>query len=300
MVKNLKQEQLDDAVKKEYCEKQLDIAEDKKKELEVTLSDSETAIEEMEGGIATLTEEIAALKKGIKALDKSVAEATEQRKEENTEYKELKQSDTAAKEILLFAKNRLNKFYNPKLYKPPPQVEEEPAFVQIARHMQHRGAPPPPPETFGPYTKKSEGAMGVTQMIDLLVKDLDKELTEAEVMEEDAQKEYEGLMAEAATKRVDDVKSMSDKEASKAAMEEALQNAQDTKASTGKELMSTVKYIKNLHAECDWLMKYFDARAEARAGEIDALGKAKAVLSGADFSLLQTKKRPGASFLRRK
>jgi len=113
MVGNLKQEQLDDAVKKEYCEKQLDMAEDKKKELEVTLSDSETAIEEMEGGIATLTEEIAALKKGIKALDKSVAEATEQRKEENTEYKELKQSDAAAKEILLFAKNRLNKFYNP-------------------------------------------------------------------------------------------------------------------------------------------------------------------------------------------
>merc|ERR1719220_2942481 len=300
MVANLKKEQIDDANKKEYCDKQFDLSEDKKKELELSVSDSETAIEEMEGSIEKLTEELAALKKGVKALDKSVAEATEQRQEENADYKELKQSDTAAKEILLFAKNRLNKFYAPKLYKAPPKVEEQPAFVQIARHTQHRDAPPPPPETFGPYTKKSEGAIGVTQMIDLLVKDLDKELTEAEVMEEDAQKEYEGLMAEAATKRVDDVKSMSDKEASKAAMEEALENEQDTKASTGKELMSTLKYIKNLHAECDWLMKYFDARAEARAGEIDALGKAKAVLSGADFSLLQTKQRPGASFLRRK
>merc|ERR1719210_834219 len=236
---------------------------------------------------------------GIKALDKAVAEATEQRKEENAEYKELKQSDTAAKEILLFAKNRLNKFYNPKLYNP--KLYKAPTtFVQIARHTRHQEAPPPPPETFGPYTKKSEGAMGVTQMIDLLVKDLDKELTEAEVMEENAQKDYEGLMAESATKRVDDSKSMSDKAASKAAMEEALENEEDKKASTGKELMVTLKYIKNLHAECDWLMKYFDARAEARAGEIDALGKAKAVLSGADFSLLQTKETAGASFLRRK
>jgi len=299
MVANLKQEQVDDDSKKEYCEKQLDTSDDKKKELEIALSDSETAIEELEGGITTLTEEIAALKKGIKALDKSVAEATEQRKEENAEYKELKQSDTAAKEILLFAKNRLNKFYNPKLYKAPAKVEEETTFVQIARHTRHH-APPPPPETFGPYTKKSEGSMGVTQMIDLLVKDLDKELTEAEVMEENAQKDYEGLMAESATKRADDSKSMSDKSASKAAMEEALENEQDKKAATGKELMSTLKYIKNLHAECDWLMKYFDARAEARAGEIDALGKAKAVLSGADFSLLQTKQKLGASFLRRK
>merc|ERR1719510_2674880 len=157
MVANLKQEQIDDENKKEYCDKQFDLAEDKKKELEMSFSDSETAIEEMEGDIEKLTEEIATLTKGVKKLDKSVAEATEQRQKENAEYKELKQNDAAAKEILLFAKNRLNKFYNPKLYKPPPKVEEELAFVQIARHMHHREAPPPPPETFGPYTKKSEG-----------------------------------------------------------------------------------------------------------------------------------------------
>merc|ERR1711862_299714 len=34
-------------------------------------------------------------------------------------------------------------------------------------------------------------------------------------------------------------------------------------------------------------MGYFDVRKEARAGEIDSLGKAKAILSGADFSLIQ-------------
>ena len=33
--------------------------------------------------------------------------------------------------------------------------------------------------------------------------------------------------------------------------------------------------------------KYFDMRKEARDGEIYALGKAKAVLSGADYSLVQ-------------
>merc|ERR1719394_245175 len=152
MVANLKQEQVDDDSKKDYCEKQLDMTEDKKKELEISLSDSETAIEELEGGIATLTEEIAALKKGIKALDKSVAEATEQRKEENAEFKELKQSDVAAKDILLLAKNRLNKFYNPKLYKPP--ADAPALLVQVATHR-NAAAPPPPPETFGAYTKKS-------------------------------------------------------------------------------------------------------------------------------------------------
>merc|ERR1712008_605005 len=101
MVANLKKEQLDDEAKKEYCDKQFDVTEDKKKELELSVSDSETAIEEMKGSIETLSAEIAELEKGIKALDKSVAEATEQKKKENAAYKELKQSDTAAKEILL-------------------------------------------------------------------------------------------------------------------------------------------------------------------------------------------------------
>jgi len=286
MVANLKKEQADDEAKKEYCDKEFDTSEDKKKELDLKVSDSATAIEELEGSIATLTEEIAALKAGIKALDAAVAEATAIRKGENADFKELKQSDTAAKEILAMAKNRLNKFYNPKLYKAPPA--EEPTFVQISTHGTDGVAPPPPPETFGPYTKKTEESTGVIAMIDLLVKDLDKELQEAEVMEEDAQKEYEEMMAESATKRADDSKAMSDKTALKASEEEALMTEQETKAATEKELMQTLEYIHALHGECDWLLKFYNARAEARAGEIDALGKAKAVLSGADYSLLQT------------
>merc|ERR550525_598609 len=73
--------------------------------------------------IATLNRELAALEAGIQALDKAVAEATSQRKDENAEYKDLIASDTAAQELLSHAKNRLYKFYNPSLYKPPPKVE---------------------------------------------------------------------------------------------------------------------------------------------------------------------------------
>merc|ERR1712087_576121 len=70
-----------------------------------------------------LTSEIAALTAGIKALDKSVTDATAQRKDENAEYKALIASNTAATQLLGFAKNRLNKFYNPKLYNPPAKTE---------------------------------------------------------------------------------------------------------------------------------------------------------------------------------
>merc|ERR1740129_848471 len=117
MVGILKTEQDDDNHKKEYCAAQFDTSDDKKKALERSVAGEEAAIVEAKEAIATLSQEIAALEAGIRALDKAVAEATAQRKDENTEYKALMASDTAAREVLAFAKNRLNKFYNPKLYK---------------------------------------------------------------------------------------------------------------------------------------------------------------------------------------
>ncbi|CAK0901508.1 unnamed protein product [Prorocentrum cordatum] len=111
MMVNLKKEQADDDNKKLYCETELDKSEDQKKELERGIEVSSTAIEDLKAAIATWTQEIADLKAAIGALDKSVAEATKLRQEENAEFKELMQNNKASKEILLWAKNRLNKFY---------------------------------------------------------------------------------------------------------------------------------------------------------------------------------------------
>ena len=110
MVANLKREQQDDDAKRAYYNKEFDASDDKKKGHELSIADSETAIEELKGSIAQTDEEISALKKGIRDLDKSVADATEQREAENAEYKVLMTNDPLAKEVLLFAKNRLNKF----------------------------------------------------------------------------------------------------------------------------------------------------------------------------------------------
>jgi len=314
MVAELKKEQTDDDAKLEYCKISLDQADDKKKSLERSVEDLENEIAKAKELIATLTDEIKALSAGIVDLDKSVVEATEQRKSENEEFKALMVADTAAKDLLVFAKNRLNKFYNPKLYVAPPKQEltaEEriyvnqggvittaapggiantgiTAFAQIRVHEQV--APAPPPETWDAYAKKTEGSSGVIAMIDLLIKDLDKEMTEAETDEKNSQGDYETMMKESSAKRVADSKSLADKQGAKANTEAALSDFEGEKKDTVGELMATMKYIQSLHSECDWLMKYYDVRKEARAGEIDSLVKAKAVLSGADFSLLQVKK----------
>merc|ERR1719429_884569 len=313
LVGTLKQEQTDDDAKKEYCEAQIDLTEDKTKGLQRKISDLNAVIEEAKEGISTLTAEIAALKAGIVALDNALTEATNQRKAETAEHKELMASDTAAKELILFAKNRMNKFYNPRLYKAAPErvlsegdqiyVNEGgdiptaapggiagtgiSAFAQMSAHLLRRDDPPPPPATAAAYTKKAKESGGVLAMMDLLVADLDKEMQESAVEEKNAQAAYEQLVADSADKRRQDSKSLTDKEGSKADFKKSLEDSEAQKKSTTQELMATDKYMAALHSECDWLQQYYDVRKSARADEIDALGKAKAVLSGADYSLMQ-------------
>merc|ERR1719247_2358082 len=123
MVVLLGKEQGDDDHKKEYCTIQFDLTDDKKKELERTISDLEKSIADGKELVATMTSEIAALKEGIIKLDREVAEATMIRKEEHKDFAAELAANKAASDILDFAKNRLNKFYNPKLYKPPPKRE---------------------------------------------------------------------------------------------------------------------------------------------------------------------------------
>merc|ERR550537_311354 len=129
--------------------------------------------------IATLKDEIDALYAAIKQLDKDVVEATETREQENKLYVKTMAEDNAAKELIGIAKNRLAKFYTPKLYKAPPKLEltaEERvsvnmggtlaptappgciagtgvALAEVGAHSvvasAQSGAPAPPPETWG-------------------------------------------------------------------------------------------------------------------------------------------------------
>merc|ERR1719456_907670 len=99
------------------------------------------------------------------------------------------------------------------------------------------------------------------------------------------------MMSDAKEKRAEDSKTIDEKEGVKADTEAALQKHTGELKSQKKEMMATLEVIQGLHGECDWLLQYFDVRKEARTNEIGALTKAKAVLSGADYSLVQRESR---------
>merc|ERR1719240_1725488 len=205
----LEGEQVADDKQDVWCLAELDKAKEEAKATEEDIGDLASAIDAQRDAIETTAAEIEALKKGLEQLDKDVAEATEQRKDEHDEYVDETASNQAAVELLGMAKNRLNKFYNPTLYKAP-AAEEEEFFAQ------RRAAPGPPPETFSGEYKKSESSSGIINMIDEMIEEMKDEMAEAKRDEEEAQKDYEETMNDAATKRSDDSKLMVTKEGEKA------------------------------------------------------------------------------------
>jgi len=314
MVDVLTAEQGDDDTQKKFCDDEFEKSADEKKETEDKLASLAASIEEMSATVSTLSSEIETLQAEIKSLDKAVAEATEQRKSEHATFVQAQAENSAATQLVEAAKNKLNKFYRPNLYKAPqrrelteeeriavsagapdPRDAEEAAaagqgiagtgiavFAQV--RLASNAAPPPPPETFGAYQKKDGKSNGVMALMDNMVNDLKSEHTESEHEEEVAQKDYEELMAASQKTRSQNAKSITEKESAKSEWSEKIENAKTEHASTSDALAKLAEYIAGLHASCDFLVENYGARKEARTNEIEGLKNAKAVLSGANFS----------------
>merc|ERR1719473_1923214 len=123
MIDVLGKEQVDDDKQKKFCDEEFTKSAAEKKETEDTLASLAASIEEMSATVATLKSEIETLTAEIKALDKAVAEATEQRKEEHAMFLQAQAEGSAAVQLIEAAKNMLNKFYNPTMYKAPERRE---------------------------------------------------------------------------------------------------------------------------------------------------------------------------------
>merc|ERR1719321_818237 len=278
------------------------------------MSSLASQIAEVTDSIAASAETIASLTEGIKNLDKDVAEATETRKQEHLDYTEnLKLTETAIA-LLSKAKNRMQKFYNPTLYKAPPKKEmsmeekiiaagssalvqseatfDSPdstygsSFVQIRKVslLRSKVAPPEAPETFGAYEKKGEKSGGIMALMDMMVNEMKASLQEAKFAEKQAQSDYVELMADSQETRAQNGKSIVTESGTKAEGESALTEAKEGQALTLEQLQNIHKTLAELHGSCDFILKNFEIRLNARTAEIEGLKTAKAVLAGASFS----------------
>jgi len=207
-------------------------------------------------------------KKQIAQLQLELQRATENRQRENLDYQSTIADQRATQDVLKQALERLAKFYN----------SEE--FLQKHTQRMTHDATQTPPVAQAEYNPNS-GASGVMQMIEKLIYEARGLEAESRKGENQAQSQYEALLADTNGSVKALQKEIAFKTGTKAEATKEKSETESDLMSTNEELDGLEKYKGELHSDCDYLVKNFNVRQEARAQEVEALKQAKQILSGA-------------------
>lgn len=265
MIGTLNQQQADEVKKNDWCVKSIN-------DNEMTNAKTETARDDLTAKVELHGENIVALEKAILAAKASIDDlytslqrASEDRKRDNLDFQTTVADQTATIEVLHKALDRLAQFYDQEF------------LLQTKKHQQT------PPVAQAEY-KPNAGGTGVMSMIEKLVSDAKDLVAKSKKGEGEAQTAYEILVADtnANVEALQNEITTNTKVLAKT--KKAKLNGESDLMDTVDELEGLHKENSNLHAECDYVMKNFDARQTARAQEIEALKQAKQILSGASLN----------------
>merc|ERR1719161_1259369 len=117
----------------------------------------------------------------------------------------------------------------------------------------------------------------------------DTETLEAEAIkaETDAQKAYESYVKDTNKSIEEKTRDITNKTEEKATAEADKVAAEEAKETAMNEQQQLMNENADPHKSCDFTLKNFEIRQEARDQEVEALRQAKAILSGAKFLFLQ-------------
>lgn len=264
MIAELKNQQEEENKHKDFCNEEF--TENSKQERGATFKkeDLNTTIENLDNEITTAKAEIAKAQKEIARVQVEIKRAGEDREKENKQFQTEINDQRATQEILQRVLGRLNVFYKKN-------KEEAPAPALIAQT---------PPKSFGAY-KSNTGANPVFSLIEKIVADSKASEAEAISDEKSSQKDYETFVSDSNANVASLQRQVISKSDAVGTAEEDKAQAQADYEFTLSELEKLANYRADLHGSCDFLLKNFDLRQEAREQEREAIAQAKAILSGA-------------------
>lgn len=269
MIAELKVQQKDEVDHRDYCN-----AEFNKNQLETEAEQDNydnlvAKIADLTSTIDKLTSEIDTLNKEIAEMTKQATRASDNRGKENADFQVELNDQRMTQAILKKALERM---------------QEKFGFLQQPGkpHMNLSGTKTDPgagPVAFKEYGLNKGGAK-VVNLLQSVIDDSKATEKELLVSESDAQVAYEGFMKD--TSKSIDVKQQAiiAKTEEKANAEQDRTDAETAKTAAVKMLGDLNDYKNQLHSSCDFLLKNFDSRQQARIEEMEALKTADGILSG--------------------
>jgi len=264
MVADLKAEQQEEVDLKAFCEKEFNQNEKETYDNEQQKEDLEAKMEELAALIKKLGEEIGEAQNQISETEVGVKKASQTREKENAEFQVTVSDQRATQTILKKALDRLKAFY---------KKEKGGAAVLVQQGQT-------PPVQFNKMNNNA-GASPVIGMIEQIVED--SKATEADAIstEREAQANYETFVKDSNNLITELQDAVTQKTQSISSSKTESEDSKSDHTSTLEELELLAQHKAELHGQCDFVLSNFDIRQKARLQEIEAIGQAKAILSGA-------------------
>merc|ERR1719420_1199291 len=274
MLTQLKTEQKDEMKHRDWCIDELNTNNKETTDAYDAQDALGTQLEELTLEVKNLKTEIDASNKQMSDTHLEMKHAGEDRAAENKQYQETVADQKATQVILQKALDRLKAFYS----------KGSAALVQAHYRQAVRQAPPP---GFGGAYEKNAGSTGVLMLLEGVIKESKATEAKAIATEQESQAAYEGYIKESNTLLDALSRGIAEKTG-------ALAKADTGIARTKKDQMDNLAELENLHniatelhKSCDFTIKNYELRQNARAAEMEALNQGKAILSGADPALMR-------------
>jgi len=259
MVSMLKQEMVDEVKHRDYCIENIQKNEMEQTSTQNKLEDLKAKQAELSNSITNLGEEIKTTKSQYAEAKVQLEVAGKDRIEASKEFQRARSEAAATIRVLNMAVDRLAQFYEKK----------EEALLQQK-----------PPAQLTDYSSHG-GATAVLSMLRETIGDQQAFIKEATNDEQAGNKEYYSFIADSNTAFKNFEKKITALGAAKAEAENEFVVTKETIKSTFESLEDLNDENIDLHTACDFTLKNFEIRQENRQQEIDALGEAKGILSGA-------------------
>jgi len=244
----------------------------------------------LESEIENINTEIAEKNETIAEVKTQLDEATENRDAEKNEFLLSSKDDTEAKTTVQQAKDVLAAFYSDNNLM---LVQEAPAAGQ---------APSRPPDTWeGPYSGQTDESTSILAILDMIINDISKDASDAKAAEDKSAAEYSAFKRDSEEQILAMEELITDLNTVKATKELERNSAEEERALKRDELNVVIKKIADAQPGCDFVTINYPMRLENRRIELDGLTKAKAILTGGDFTRPDPAReiKPGDAFLAR-
>jgi len=273
MVVQLAEESKAEIQQKDYCVEKLNENELQTEKEVRKKTDTESKIAGLETTISELTESLTTLKSEIAEMNIQIKRAGEDREIVNKDFQATVADQRETQKLLNKALTVLKSVYTTTSVKKA-ALSQHNSYVTDSD-----SAPPPPPPGFSDYSKNSGGGGAVGLLTQIIG---DAKVLEAEAIkdEQNAQQTYEKMVRDTNDSISSKQNAIVNKSQDKAKAEQDLGNAKTDLSQQNAQLLTYGNAKSDLKLECDFLLKNFDLRQQARDEEIEALKQAKAILSG--------------------